>query len=203
MTKLYLLTDNSSYAKGVANSLSHEEFHIHKHDYEENKMPIINKDALIDKKVFVAMDQSFINYSRQVIFNLFRNHKAQFINVIHPCAIIDHDVELGVNIFIDSNVSIGAGSMIADNSVILSGTTIMKKCKIGKNTFIDESCTINSDLEIGNNAYLGKNTHALSGNIGENTTIEKQNMTVYQDVPKGTLFVENIAEPIHYINNRD
>ena len=57
VSKLYLLTDNSSYAKDVANSLSHEEFHIHKHDYEENKMPIINKDTLIDKKVFVVISE--------------------------------------------------------------------------------------------------------------------------------------------------
>jgi sugar O-acyltransferase (sialic acid O-acetyltransferase NeuD family) len=109
--------------------------------------------------------------------------KFNFLNIIHPSAIIAEDVNLGKGICvapysvisakveIENFNNINSFSLISHNctlgknNFLSSHSKIMGNCKIGENNFIGTNTTIIQNLEIKNNNLLGANT-LINKNLG-------------------------------------
>lgn len=79
------------------------------------------------------------NIRKQIVKKI----KHKFTTLIHPSAVIAHDV------------SIGEGTVILANAVIQSGVTIGKHCIVNANVVVDHNCIINNYCSIYPGAYLG------------------------------------------------
>jgi UDP-3-O-[3-hydroxymyristoyl] glucosamine N-acyltransferase len=145
--------------------------------------------ALIDKlrdTVFISIASNM--KLRQHLFELYKNEGIQFINAIHPTAVIEPSVILGEGNFIGANVYIGTGTVIGNNNWIASGVTIDHHNRIGNhNLFGTGFCSpgiveigdcnrfganasLSNYTKIGNNNVILNNAWA-SGKVGDNQVI--------------------------------
>ena len=137
-------------------------------------------------KVLIIVDNPKIILMK-VIKHFFKD---SFAPGIHPTAYIHPDAELGENVYIGPHCYIGK-CKIGDNNVIHSSVNIYDRSVIGNNNVIHSGALIcvdglgcvrqpNGTLEefpqiggvvIGDNCYIGGNTHIASGSLSD-TIIE-------------------------------
>lgn len=86
--------------------------------------------------------ESLINHSTKFVFGIGNNEirknlkkqfseKIDWATIIHPKAVIAHDVEIGVGSVVLANTIINAGSTIGEFTIIDSGTIVDHDCEIG------------------------------------------------------------------------
>lgn len=130
-----------------------------------------------------------IGRSRMRIKNFFEANfpisTKQYLNLIHPSAVVADSVELGSGIHVgplsviapfaqldnhctvNRNVSIGHHTILEDFACINPGVTVAGLCSIGKNTLIGAGSTIIDKIIVESNSIVGAGS-LVTKNIGEN-----------------------------------
>lgn len=136
------------------------------------KISLINEieNSEIVSKIFLGVNKPS---SKLSVFEKFKSHKFDFINIINKMASISSTVRLGVGVHINSlvsiaafteignfvsinrNASIGHHSEISDFVTINPGANVAGFVKIGKNTLIGMGANIIEGITIGENAIIG------------------------------------------------
>ncbi|GAA5116591.1 hypothetical protein JIN84_18745 [Luteolibacter yonseiensis] len=94
---------------------------------------------------------------------------------IHPSAVIEGNIHLGVGtrilpgVFIEGNVVIGDNCKIGPNCYIRGNTSIGDKCHIGQSVEI-KNCLILSHTNVGHLSYIGDSVLGEKVNLGAGTT---------------------------------
>jgi NDP-sugar pyrophosphorylase family protein len=129
--------------------------------------------------VFVAKDSFIIRYP----WDLLRANE-QFVSAlggnsihgdIHPSAVIEGSIHLGLGtrilpgVFIEGNVVIGDHCKIGPNCYIRGNTSIGDKCHIGQSVEI-KNCLILSNTNVGHLSYVGDSVLGEKVNLGAGTT---------------------------------
>jgi UDP-3-O-[3-hydroxymyristoyl] glucosamine N-acyltransferase len=73
---------------------------------------------------------------------------------VHPSAVVDPSVKLGVNVSIGPNVVLSKNVEIGDNTKIMANSYIGGGAKIGKDCFFHAGVNIGDRVQIGNNVIL-------------------------------------------------
>lgn len=73
---------------------------------------------------------------------------------IHPSAVIDPEVQLGVNVAIDAHVRIAGDTVIGDRVVIYAGCYIGRRVHIGDDTVLFPNVVLREDTQIGARCVL-------------------------------------------------
>lgn len=64
---------------------------------------------------------------------------------VHPSAVVDNNVKLGINVTIGANCFIGNNCEISDNTVIMPNVVLYPRTKIGMNCIIHSGAVIGAD----------------------------------------------------------
>lgn len=94
-----------------------------------------------------------------------------FVNAIHPQAIISPDAKIGKGVYAGPGVIINPGAKIGDNSIIWSGAIIEHDNVIGKNVFITPGVRTAGYARIGDNSFIGMGANIAKAKIGRAVTV--------------------------------
>jgi len=131
------------------------------------------------KDMFDALIISFTRdtESRRKIFVEYKNKGYKFINIIHPQALVENNVELGEGNLIYAFARIGPFSKVGDNNLISAFTNIEHHNKIGSHNHfgphcstsgevrIEDGCKFGTGIFIQDSITIGKNVWVASGSI--------------------------------------
>ena len=134
----------------------------------------IIKNYANDEAIVAAMGLGGFkdNLLREKVFNYIKGFGINFINVIHPSAIISKTAKFGEGIVIFPGVIINTVVEIADNSIIATGSSIDHETVIEKNVLISAGVTIGAYSKIGQGSLLALGCKVISGvKIGVNVLV--------------------------------
>ena len=117
-----------------------------------------------------------------------------FVNVIHPSAIISPEAKLGRGIYIGPGVIINPGARVGDNSIIWSGVIIEHDNFIGKNVFIAPGVNTAGYARIGDASFIGMGSNITNVKIGKNVTVAAASL-VLKDV-KSNKYISGIPAKV-------
>lgn len=124
------------------------------------------------------------NKSRHKVYSKLMELRLNYINVIHPSAIIGGDVEIGVGNFIAAGVIINSGTTIGNHCIINTGAQLDHDNKLDDFISIAPKAALAGNVSIGRGTYIG-----MGANIKEKIAIGRQSIIgagsmVLQDVPR-------------------
>jgi len=123
------------------------------------------------------------NSTRMNIFNKLQDRGASFITVIHPSAVIAHDVTIGKGTVIFAGTVINTGSVIGSNVIINTGATVDHHANIGAHAHIAPGVHLGGTVTVGEGAFLGIGSNVLPNlTIGNWSTIGA-GAVVVNDIP--------------------
>jgi len=124
---------------------------IHALEKFKNYPPIIGTISdykIVEGDVFVN-SLGDIETKKKCIINIL-NKGGEFINLIHPMAIISTNVTLGKGCVVESFVSIGVDAVVGDFALIQNGAIVGHDVTIGNWSRIDSYVVIVGGVTIGN-----------------------------------------------------
>ena len=140
--------------------------------------PVIGDDAILTKystpDCLIAMGLGGYrdNKLRERIFNYVKGLGFNFINAIHPSAVVSKSTVIGEAVVIFPGVIINTEVTIGHNSIIATGSTIDHETVIGNNVLVSAGVTIGAYSTICDNALIALGSNVISGvRIGENSLV--------------------------------
>jgi len=115
---------------------------------------------------------------------------------IHPTAVVDPTVKLGVNVQIGPNVVISHDAVIGDNTKIMANTYIGGGVKIGKNCFFHPGVNIGDRVQVGDDVILH---HGVSLGADGFSFVTENPDNIEQARKDGAIKEENIKQVIFKI----
>lgn len=118
--------------------------------------------------------------------------KIDFINAIHPNAIIGKDVTLGKGIMIMAGTIINADSFIGDFTIVNTKSSVGHESVLSKYSSLAPNCTLGGQVTIGKYSAISISTTILNGRtVGEHTVIgagtlltkDADDFSIYYGVP--------------------
>lgn len=127
-------------------------------DYDNTSL--LNKICSIsiignDESYCISDDDDFVcgigdSVLREKIINKLSKKGANFVNLIHPTALISETSQIG------KAVVVYPYSSISDNTIIGEGTLVNSHTSIGHDTIIGDYCTISSHCDITGRCVVGR-----------------------------------------------
>jgi sugar O-acyltransferase, sialic acid O-acetyltransferase NeuD family len=116
----------------------------------------------------------------------------QFINAIHPSAILGKNVSLGRGIMIMAGAIINADSVIGDFTIINTKASVGHESTIMEYSSVAPNCTLGGNVTVGRYSAISISATILNGgSVGEHTVIgagalltkDADSFSVYYGVP--------------------
>jgi len=186
MNKNVIVVGSGGHAKVVIDIL-HEMKFVKIHGVTSNSLlpesqffgyPVLGEDAVLkqfsNSNYLIAMGLGGYrnNNSREQLFKYVKELGFNFINAIHPTAIISKTVKLGESVVIFPGAILNTDVQIGDNSIVATGTTIDHESIIGNNVLISAGVTVGAYSIIMDNALLALGSKVISGvKIGKNALV--------------------------------
>lgn len=95
---------------------------------------------------------------RAEFYNRIKKLEFDFLNFIHPTAVVSNDVSIGEGNVIFPSVVIEPGVVIGSNNIIWSSTNVCHDVVIGSHTFIAAQSLVGGFSKIGDCCFLGFNS---------------------------------------------
>ncbi|WP_404343659.1 acetyltransferase [Vreelandella venusta] len=133
---------------------------------------------------------------RQRLFSRFTEAGFQFMNVIHPSALIGAGVELGVGVQIMAGAIIQADTTVGDNSIINTGVLVDHDCAIGCDVHLAPGVVVSGGVSIGEGAHVGTGSSIIQGiSIGAGAIVGAGTVVV-KDVPNHHKLLSQAPRPL-------
>lgn len=152
-------------------------------------VPVIGSDEIVLEypatKVQLANGLGSVGSTkaREKLFNIFAEQGYQFLNIIHPSAIIARDVRLQAGIQIMAGVVVQTGSYIGVNSIINTRAAIDHDCIIGANVHIAPGVILSGGVQIDDGVHIGIGATVVQGiKIGQGSIVAAGTVVI-KDVP--------------------
>lgn len=161
-------------------------------------LPIINS-ALVDISKVTQMIISIGNNKvRERISNQIR---ANYVNAIHPTAILSKAITLGKGNVIMAGAIINPDVTIGDHCIINTGAVIEHDCKIADFAHISPSVSLAGNVTVGQGSHIGIGAKVIQGiTIGKWVTIGA-GAIIIKDIPDFAVVVGNPGKIIKF--NKD
>jgi len=170
-------------------------------DFEEKQVDPFKIPYLGHEKEYLAQENScrnvFIgigdNALRKKIFHELSQFNCNFINAIHPSAVIASTVQLGRGVLISANVTINPLSIIEDGVICNTSSTIDHECVVRAFAHVCPGSVLCGNVTIGTSTFIGANSVVRQGiTIGENVTIGAGSVVI-ADLEKNQRYFGNPA----------
>ena len=123
------------------------------------------------------------NSTRMKVFNQLQGQGVRFTTVIHPSAVIAHDVTIGQGTVIFAGTVINTGSVIGSNVIVNTGATVDHHANIGSHVHIAPGVHLGGTVTVGEGAFIGIGSNVLPNlKIGPWSTIGA-GAVVVNDIP--------------------
>ena len=123
------------------------------------------------------------NETRARLFQELRNRGEVFATVIHPQAILAHDVKIGRGSVAFAGVIVNTGSAIGENVILNTGCSVDHNCTVGSHAHVCPGTSLGGGVTVGEGAFLGINSTIIhSKQIGPWATIGG-GASVIRDIP--------------------
>ena len=140
--------------------------------------PVLGDDSVLEQfsnyEYLIAMGIGGYrdNNLREIVFKLVKSLDFEFINIIHPSAIISKTAIIGDSVTIFPGVVLNTEVQIGDNSIVATSSTIDHETIVGENFLISAGVTIGANAFINDNALLALGSKIISGiKVGRNALI--------------------------------
>ena len=140
-------------------------------------------------KVINAVGFDGKKHGRKAPYDMLKKIGFEFVNVVHPRAIIEPDVFFGEGNLIAAGAIIGSDAIIGNNCIINAGCIISHDCIISDNCHIASGAILGGNVIVGENTLIGQGCTIFKGiKIGDNVVIAN-GAKITRDVPSNS-FVE-------------
>ena len=135
-------------------------------------IPVIGK--VDDIKIHKELNCSWIigigdNKQRHRIYSKLMELKLNYINVIHPSAIMGSDVDLGVGNFIAAGSIINSGTRIGNHCIVNTGAQLDHDNTLGDFVSIAPKAALAGNVTVERGSYIG-----MGANILQKITVGRQ-----------------------------
>jgi sugar O-acyltransferase (sialic acid O-acetyltransferase NeuD family) len=144
---------------------------------------VLNKFNPAQVKLVNGVGMMPHSQARYVLFNKARQAEFEFINLVHPSAVVSPSVQLGQGVQIMAGAVIQADSKIADNVIINSRALIEHDCDIASHSHIAPGAVLCGQVTVAEQVFVGAGATVIQG-------IELAAGAV---VGAGTVVVKNLA----------
>ncbi len=146
-----------------------------------------------DSKFIVAIGD---NKARKQVYIDMKKEDFEFVNAIHPAAVIEDDVEIGENVFIGALTYINIGTKIGNNTIINNGCVIEHDNFLGDHCHVAPKVATAGRVQIGNECFIGIGSVLIDGvDVRDNVTIGASS-NVIKNVEEEGVYYGNPAKQI-------
>ncbi len=143
-------------------------------------VPVIGNDDLLETvyaegyhKIFNSIGFNGNKHWRKPPYEMLKAKGFEFINVIHPTAIVDISVEMGEGNYVGAGASISADTKIGSNCFINAASVIAHDCIISDHCHIASGSVLAGGVIVGENSLIGQNCSVyMNVKIGKNVVIQ-------------------------------
>lgn len=122
---------------------------------------------------------------RRQLYECFANAGYQFVNLIHPSAVVASDVLLGEGVQIMAGTVIQPGTRIGNNVIVNTKASLDHDCSISDHVHVAPGVTISGGVCVGMNTHIGTSATIIQGiSIGNNCLVSA-GAVVISDVKDG------------------
>lgn len=147
--------------------------------------------------MFVAFDERFGNFKRMELMQAAMERGFKLEPFIHPSAVVDPDVAIGMNVFVGAHAVVGHGSRIDYNTVIHAGVHIGPGSRIKSSCWIEIGVQLGAGVEIGAHCTIRMGASVRGGvKIGRGAELGWPRL-YDTDVPNKAVFDIRYDEPIY------
>lgn len=132
---------------------------------------------------FVAVGD---NDRRERLFDLVENLGFEFVNAIHPAAVIDGSVRVGRGVAIVAGAVVNADTEIGDNVIVNTAATIDHDCWIGRGAHVGPGSHLSGYVRVGPRALIG-----IGATVGRGRGLTVGEGAV---VGAGSVVIEDVAD---------
>lgn len=165
-----------------------------------NSIPVLGNDNVLKNLIEENVSHAFVaigrNTIRELLFKKIYNLGFKHINVIHPSAVIAHNVSIGQGVVIYPNVTINTNVCIGNSVLINSNVSIGHDVEIGDFVNINPGVNIAGRVKINNSSFLGIGCSVLENIVIGSKAIVGGGAMVTRDVSPATNVVGVPAKPI-------
>ena len=137
---------------------------------DDNVLPLYKKNGI--NYVVMGIGGYRDNNLRKTLFQQIRNLGFDFVNVIHPLAILSETSKLGKGVTIFPGAIINTEVKIGDNVIIATGASVDHETIIENHVLVSAGVTIGANSIIKEGALLALGSKVISGiTIGSNSLI--------------------------------
>lgn len=198
MEKIFIFGDETPIAQEAFNILYDCEIfgEIITDNIEDLKKYDFNRIG--NKKIFFAINNQYLNYLRSSYLYQSKIRKHNIVNIIHPSAVIEKEVSIGINCLVSYSAHIKAKTKIHNNVFINKAAEIGTNVTINENSWIGIDARIASDKTIGIHTIIGDNVIIESHSIGNFCELTKKG-TYTAKIEDNVSFIEEAQNPIYFI----
>ncbi len=131
---------------------------------------------------------------REVAFHNAINAGYDFESLIHPNAMVEKNVKLGVGVYVSAGAVVDQYSIIGDATYIDIGVLISEDVCISTNNFIAAGTTIGGHVKIGKNNFIGMNTTVVDNLTISDNNIINSRAFIYRKIKNGQKVVRYIEQ---------
>lgn len=166
-------------------------------------VPVLGGDELLAKLPSEGIGLAIIgigsigdNSLRRRLFEQGRAAGLQFVNAVHPSAVVADSVVLGSGVAIMAGAVVNAGTMLGDNSIVNTGAIVEHDCVVAAHAQIAPGAVLCGGASIGIAAHVGAGATILQGvTIGDSAVIGAGSV-VLADVAARTVAAGVPARPV-------
>lgn len=158
-------------------------------------IPILGSDSELPK-IFDAGFKKIVNtvefdasknHVRRSVFEKLSQIGFEFVNVIHPTAILESTVELGAGNIICAGAIVGSDARIGSNCIINAGAIVSHDCIISDHCHLASNSTLAGRVVVGENSLIGQNVSVyMDVKIGRNVVVEN-GCSILKNVPDNSI----------------
>lgn len=182
MNKKVIVLGMGGHAKVLLDAMSHNEIDVIGYtDFNQcdvahaSNYPYLGRDEAVLKlsreDVWLVNGIGMLpssNQPRHDCFKFFKGKGYRFLSVIHPSAIIAHDVLIDEGAQIMAGVILQTGVSIGANTIVNTSASIDHDCKIGRDVHIAPGVVMSGGVKVGDRCFIG-----IGARIIQNTQIVK------------------------------
>jgi len=157
-----------------------------------------NQDSLSFKKGIIGVGD---NYTRSKIAeDIIKQYPDfEFINLIHPRAIVADDIEFGVGNVIMAGATVNPGTRFSNHCIANTNCTIDHDCVLENYSSIAPGATLGGNVSLGEGSAVSLGANVIQGiKIGEHSVIGA-GATVVNDIDKN---IVAYGTPAKFVSNR-
>jgi hypothetical protein len=126
-----------------------------------------------DARVFVAVDQSALNYARFDLYGRLRMNGYKFTTMVHPAATVDPSAQLGENCWIGPGALIGPSVKIGHNTCVGAGALVDFGASLAANVWVGAAARVGADASVGTHSVIGADVRLGNAvSVGRHCSIE-------------------------------